>query len=171
VQGAVAKVTRMVSVPGAHAIAVAYANGDVAMLDTSSWRQDPILHVAHTIRDIAIAANGRTVAVIDSDDTVHIGVRNGDAATDLSIPWTAFPLRAQRVALTPDGLMVAICSDGTVWLYSPERKSWICLPTGTADLTIVTTSSEGRAAASFDSDGRITWLDLELAQKSFTDSM
>jgi hypothetical protein len=34
---------------------------------------------------------------------------------------------------------------------------------------VVATSPDGKAAASFDSDGRIIWLDLDLARKSLVE--
>jgi eukaryotic-like serine/threonine-protein kinase len=159
-------VTRMLAFPDKASVGVGYANGDVVLIDTKSWRQTLLLHTQESVRDIALTSDGQTIAVAANDDTVHVGVRHGDTWNDANIAWVTLALRTRRIALAPDGLLVAICTDGTVWLYSSSRKTWLCLPTGTSDLSLVAVSSDGQASAVFDADGRIVWIDLKAAHSA-----
>jgi serine/threonine protein kinase len=162
------RVARMLSIPDTASVGIAYANGDVDILDTNSWRKTLVLHATQGIRDIAFTRDGRTIAVADNDDTVHIGHFDGNPWADRSVIWTTFTARASTITLTHDGILVALCSDGTIWLYSSTDKAWMCVPTGTAELNGIAMSTDGKAVVAFDSDGRIVWLDLELARQTFT---
>ena len=164
--GAGASVARMLGIPDTTSVGVAYTNGDVDILDTESKRITRVLHATRGIRDIAFARDSRTVAIADDDDVVHVGHLDTGYWSDQRVRWMTFAARARMVALTPDGIVVALCSDGTVWLYVPSEQKWLCLPTGTADLTGIAMSPDGLAAVTFDSDGRIVWIDLDLARKS-----
>jgi len=158
------QVTRMLTFPDATSVCIGYANGDVFIIDTKSWRQTLLLHASEAVRDIAVTNDGRTIAVAANDDTIHVGARSGDAWTDPKPSWVALTARARKIALAPDGLLVAICTDGTVRLYSSAHRTWLCVSTGTWDLSLVAVSGDGKAAAGFDSDGRIIWIDLELVR-------
>jgi serine/threonine protein kinase/WD40 repeat protein len=164
------QVTRMLTFPDAALVGIGYANGDVVVIDTKSWRQAPLLHTSEAIRDIALRSDGRTIAVAANDDTIHIGVRNGDAWTDARTTWVTLIARARRIALTPDGLLVAICTDGTVRLYSLTRRAWLCVPTGTSDLSLVAVSDDSKVGAAFDVDGRVILMDLESARDAMNDT-
>jgi WD40 repeat protein len=161
-----AQVTRMLSLPDRASIFIGYANGDVILVDTKSWRQTLLLHASEAIRDIALTSDGRTIAVAANDDTIHVGAQHGDSWVDASTTWVTLTVRARRIALAPDGLLVAISTDGTVWLYSSTRETWLCVPTGTSDLSLVAISSDGKASTVFDADGRIIWIDLEAARRA-----
>jgi WD40 repeat protein len=158
------QVTRMLTFPGATSVCIGYANGDVIVIDTRSWRQTLLLHASEAVRDIAFTSDGRTIAVAANDDTIHVGIRNGDTWTDTKIAWVTLTLRARKIALTPDEILVAICTDGTVRLYSSTRGTWLCVPTGISDLRLIAVSGDGKMAAVFDEDGRIIWIELELAR-------
>jgi WD40 repeat protein len=161
VRSAGTRVTRMLTVPESAEVCIGYANGDVIVIDTKSWQQTLLLHASEAIRDIAFTSDGRTIAVAANDDTIHVGGRYGIAWTDANATWVRLTLRARAIALTPDGLLVAICTDGTVWLYSITRRTWVCVPTGTSDLNLIAISGDGKLGAAFDADGRIIRLDLE----------
>ena len=49
---------------------------------------------------------------------------------------------------------------------APTGQKWLCLPTGTADLNGIAMSQDGSAAVTFDTDGRILWIDLDLARNA-----
>ncbi len=159
-------VTRMLALPDATSVCISYANGDVIVIDTTSWRQILLFHTSAAVRDIALTRDGGTIAVAANDDTVHVGVRHGASWMDARTTWVTLAVRARRIALTSDGMLIAICSDGAVWLYSPTRRAWLCAPTGTSDLRLISVSDDGKIGAVFDEDGRIIWLDLELARNA-----
>ena len=166
------RVIKMTTIPNSESVGIAYANGEFNVLNTNTWQQVSILHTAQAVRDIAFSRDGDTVAVADSNDIIHVGRRPGTSwATGSAdnVIWTTFTARAGRLALTPDGLLIALCSDGTIWLYSSMHNAWICLPIGAAAPRIVIVTTDGKFAAVFDIEGRIVWLDLELARKSFID--
>jgi hypothetical protein len=162
-------ITALVASPDATAVAIAYSNGHLVVLDTRTWRDAVVLKAEQPIRDLAFEHGGGVIAVADAGDRIHIGRRTGDTWTPAQIAWTHAAIRAVRLAFTPDGLLVVLCNDGTIWLYSQRQAAWLCLPTGIADLTVVATSPDGNAAASFDSVGRIVWLDLDLARNSLAE--
>jgi WD40 repeat protein len=168
VHGPGVQVVRMLRFPDTGDVLFAYANGDIVVLDTISWRQSLLLHVTQAVRDIAVSPDGRTIAAVDNDDVVHVGQVIGDTLVSGRIQWTHFPLRAHRIAVSADGLLVATCDDGTIWLFSWRHRNWLCIPTGTADLTNIAISSDNKTATTFDTDGRVIWLDLELARERLT---
>jgi hypothetical protein len=150
-----ARVNRLVAVPERQAIYAGYANGDLVAIDTASWQQQTVLHGSGAIQEIAAA--GQTLAVATSAGTLHVATRGSS--------WATLAMRARRVALTPDGLLIASCNDGTVWLYAPATRRWLCLPTGTVDLGAPAVTGDGRAAVVPDFEGRLLWIDLEAAHQ------
>jgi WD40 repeat protein len=160
------RVTRMLPLPDRASVCIGYANGDVILIDTKSWQQTLLLHASAAVQDIALTSDGRTIAVAANDDTIHVGTRHGDTWADENTTWVTLTVRARRIALAPDGLLVAISTDGTVWLYSSTRNTWLCVPTGTSDLSLVAVSSDGKASAVFDADGRIVWIDLDATRSA-----
>jgi WD40 repeat protein len=161
-----ANVTRMVTVPGATAIYVGYANGEVVVVDTQSWRHAVLLRAAEKIRDIAVTPDARTIAVAANDGIIHVGTRGGGTWLEAGATWAALTARARWVALTPDGLLVANCTDGVIWLWSSVHRTWLCLPTGKVDPSMVVMTPDRKAAAALDHNGRIIWIDLQAVRKT-----
>jgi WD40 repeat protein len=159
------RVTRMLAFPDGASVCIGYGNGDVIIIDTKSWQQTLLLHAPEAVQDIALTLDGRTIAIAANDNVIRVGARHGDAWNDAGTTWTSLAARARQIALAPDGLLVAACIDGTVWLYSPARKTWLCLPTGTADLTLAVLTTDGEAGAVLDAEGRIIWIDLKAVWK------
>jgi WD40 repeat protein len=162
------KVTRMLVLPDRRSVCVGYANGEVFIIETKTWRQALLLRASDAIRDIAVS--GATIAVASNDETIHIGVSHDAAWASPATTWTSFGARARKIALTGDGLLVAACSDGALWAYSSVAGTWAYLPVGTADLTHVTIATDGKSGAVFDSDGRIIAIDLEAIHKALASS-
>jgi WD40 domain-containing protein len=161
------QVTRMLASPDGASVYIGYSNGDVMTIDTRSWGQTGLLHVPGLVQDIALSPDGRTIAIASNDNVIRVGVRHGDAWNAPGTTWVSLTARARQIALAPDGLLVAACIDGTVWLYAPARQTWRCLPTGTADLTLAVLTTDGEAGAVLDAEGRIIWIDLKAVRKEF----
>jgi len=104
----------MLTLPDAATVCIGDANGDVILVDTRSWTQTLLLHASEAIRDIAVTSGGQTIAVAANDDTIHVGARHGASWADPSTTWLTWSARARKIALAPDGLLVAICSDGSI---------------------------------------------------------
>jgi WD40 repeat protein len=159
------RVNRMLTPPDQRRVYAGYANGDVISIDTKSWKQENILHTSEAIRDIVITDDGHTIAVATSDGTIHVGTRHDDASSFADASWVALPARARHLSVAPDGLLVAACTDGTIWLYLPTRERWICLPTGIANFGWSVITTDGNTAAALDLEGRAIWIELDAARK------
>jgi WD40 repeat protein len=158
------RVNLLLTLPDQRTVYAGYASGAVVAIDTRSWRQAIILRGSGAVGDIAVTADGRTVAVATNDGAVHLGTRH-DGADPEAPTWVTLAGHANHVALAPDGLVMASYTDGTIWLYAPPRRRWICLPTGTVDISQISVTADGRAAVALDREGRLLWIDLEVARK------
>jgi WD40 repeat protein len=165
-----ANVTRMLTRPGASSIYVGYADGEVVVIDTRSWRHAVLLRAGEAIRDMAVTPDDRTLAVAANNGIIHVGTRGGDTWTEAGTTWVALTARARWIALTADGLLVANCTGGVLWLWSSVHRTWLCLPTGKADPSMVVVTPDNKAAAALDNDGRIIQVDLDAVRKAL-DSM
>jgi len=160
------KITRLLALPDGVSVCIGRANGEITVLETTSWQQTQLPRARDQIRDLAVTGDGRTLAVVAGDDTIRLGVRNADAWTDASTTWTSLGVRARRLTLTRDGLLVAVCADGTVWIYSAARRTWVCVQVGTHDLTHVVVTGDDATGVVFDADGRTTSIDLVAIRKT-----
>jgi WD40 repeat protein len=165
------RVNHILAVPAQHTVYAGYANGDVIAIDTAAWSSDPqrveievVLEKAGPVREIAASSDGRTVAVATTTGTIHVGAWRDGAGIAERLSWRTLDARARYVMLTDDGLLVATCSDGTIWLYSIARGRWLCLPTGTVDLGRTAVSANAKAAVALDREGRLIWIDLGAAR-------
>ncbi|HEX8110612.1 MAG TPA: serine/threonine-protein kinase [Kofleriaceae bacterium] len=157
------RVSRLLTLPDQQTAIAGYANGDVVEIDTRSWQQVIVLHGSGPVGDIAVTGDGRTVAVATNDGAIHVGTRR--AASGPEPPtWLTLAGRANHVALALD-LVMASCTDGTIWLYSLARRRWLYLPTGTVDISQIAVIADGKAAVALDREGRLLWMDLEAARK------
>src|SRR4029078_9007453 len=116
-------VNRLFALPDYQVIYVGYANGDMITINTKTWQQETMLHVTGAIQDIAGTSDGRIIAVTTNDGNIHVGTREQGATRDEDvshssrITWVTLAMHARRIALAPDGLLLASCTDGTIWLY------------------------------------------------------
>jgi hypothetical protein len=117
------------------------------------------------VRTIAVTRDGHTVAVATNDGTIHVGTRDAGAASTAVSTWVAFAARARHIALAPDGVLVAACTDGAIWLYPAPLRRWVFLPTGIVDFVRTAIADDGDAAVALDAQGRLLWLDLEAARR------
>ena len=161
------RVNRLLALPAQQSVYAGYANGDVIAINTQSWQQEVILHGSGAVREIAATSDGHVIAVATNDGAIHVGTRRDGATSRDEVTWVALEARARHITLAPDGLLVAACTDGTIWLYAAPRRRWLCLPTGTADPGRTAMTDDGTAAVSLDREGRLIWIDLEAARKLF----
>jgi hypothetical protein len=155
----------MITHPDQRTVYAGYDNGDVIAIDTKSWQQEPILHAAGAIQEIAITGDGRTIAIATSDGTIHVGTQHEGTSTSTRTIWAKFAARARDLAFAPDGVLIVACTDGTIWMYSPSHHRWLCLPTGTVDLAGTAITADGHTAAAIDLEGRLLWIDLDAVRK------
>src|SRR4029079_7114563 len=150
------RVNRIALAPGQQKVYAGYANGDVIAIDILSWQHDTILHASGAIQAIALTSDGQTIAIASNDGVIHVrALTEATAAT-----WMQLQARARDIALTADGVLVAPCTDGTIWLYSLSQHRWFCLPTGTVDFGKTAVTADGKIAVTLDREGRLLWLDL-----------
>jgi WD40 repeat protein len=159
------RVNRILALPDQRTVYAGYASGDVIAIDTKTWRPEIVLHGSGEVREIAVTRDGHIVAVATNDGTIHVGTRDADAASAAVLTWVTFAARAPHIALAPDGVLVAACTDGAIWLYSAPLRRWVFLPTGIVDFVRTTIADDGNAAVALDAQGRLLWLDLEAARR------
>ncbi|MEO7734375.1 MAG: WD40 repeat domain-containing protein, partial [Kofleriaceae bacterium] len=155
------------AIPRSNEIAVGYQDGEVAMIDTLTWRTSALVRASESIRDIVVALDGKTIAIAANDGTIHLGARQGQDWIGPGVTWTVLHVAVRRLALTSDGLLVVMCNDGIVWLYATAERRWRCLSTGVTNLVFLAASADGQSAVVIDRDGRVVWLDLRLARKDW----
>jgi serine/threonine protein kinase/WD40 repeat protein len=159
------RVTRILVVPAHRAVYAGYASGDVVAIDTTSWQAHVMLRGSGSVQEIAVTSDARIMAVATNDGGIHVGTwREGDS-DPASSTWARLAARALHITLAPDGLLVAACADGTIWLYAIPRRRWLCLPTGTVDFTRTALPADGKAAVALDREGRMLWIDLDAARR------
>jgi WD40 repeat protein len=164
------RIGRMIASPDRRTVYIGYADGNVLELDATSWQAVTSLRAGGAVLAISTTSNGQTVAVASDDGAIHFATRSAAAAPGSS-PWTTIAALARHVALTPDGLIIATYSDGTIWLYAPETQRWLCLVTGAADINRTVVAGDGKAAVALDRGGRLLWIDLEAARQELRASV
>jgi eukaryotic-like serine/threonine-protein kinase len=160
-----ARVNQIVAVADQHEVLAGYANGDVVAIDTTSWQQETLLQGTAAVQEIAVAndAGTITIAVATNGGTIHLGTWRDASLHAGAATWMTLAASARRITLRPGGLLIATCSDGTIWLYSIPRKRWLCLPTGTVDLGQTAVAGDGKVMIAPDREGRLLWIDLGAA--------
>ncbi|HEX3766266.1 MAG TPA: serine/threonine-protein kinase, partial [Kofleriaceae bacterium] len=164
------RVTRILALSDPQMVYAGDASGDVTAIDTRTWRLDTVLHGGGAVREIATTRDGHTLAVATNDGTIHVGTRDMDVVHPMAVTWSAFSARARHIALAPDGVLVAACTDGAIWLYSAALRRWMFLPTGTVDFVRTAIADDGKSAVVLDAQGRLLWIDLEAARLRFMSS-
>jgi hypothetical protein len=156
------RVNRLLVTPDQQRVYAGYASGELIALDAASWQSETVLRGNGAIREIKITSDRRAIAVVFNDGVIHLGMYRDPGSGSPS--WAVLLAGAHDIALTADGLLVASCPNGTLWLYSPARRRWLCLPTGTADLGKLALAADDKAAVALDREGRLIWIDLEAAR-------
>jgi WD40 repeat protein len=156
-------------------LATGNRDGTVAMYDTHTWKTSILLRTSGAIRHMAISPSNAMLVIATRMGMVHIGRAQGKDDVDWNtaqITWSKLSTRPRYVSFTPSGdiLMIA-CSDGVVWFHSIADGRWIYFPSGSADLTVVRPSHDGRFAITADSAGRLLIIDLDLVRSSFKSSL
>ena len=140
-----------------HEILIIYANGTIITLDSKSWLTRVTQDIGAKVIDFAASNDGSVMALIADDGTIRVA----DVRAVSNIAWSTIELRARKIALTNDHLLLAIGSDNIAHACKLNYQKWLSLPLGVSDLLLVAISENQRSAAFFDSDGRVIWTDLE----------
>ena len=138
---------------------VGFANGEVIVIDVTTWRQRTILRSARAIRDIVLNSQRKIIAVATNDDLAYVG----SMRYPQDIVWTEISARASHLVISASGLLLAACSSGGLWIYASIHERWLFLDTGIRNLGWITASDDGTTAAAVDSDGNLLWIDLSTA--------
>jgi WD40 repeat protein len=158
-------ITALRASPDAVTVFAGHANGDLIAIDTRSWRDTQILHADSGIRQIVFSNQGERIASADAGGVIHIGAHAGTGWSPATVAWKQLRAPASDVAFTSDGLLIAACAGGVVWLYSPTAETWLYLPLETVDLTHVAASADGTYAVVFDDEGRLISIDLDAVRR------
>jgi WD40 repeat protein len=158
-----ARITQMMVFPDQISLCIGYSDGTSMIWDAHNQRLIPLTHSSDAIHDIDITPDGNIIALTVTGSTILLGIRNNQDWT--TIPWINIAIPARRVALTRDGMLVAIGTEGTIWLYSTSRQTWLCLRTGTAELTQITFDEAEATAFVLDIDGHLMSIDLMTSRR------
>ena len=169
IRAAGAQVTKMTPLTDSPWVCVGYSNGDSLLVNAVSGQQISLPHASEGIRDIATTRDGRTIAVAANDYTVQVGVQH--SGTWLLATWTILHVHVRKIAFTQDNLLIVLCTDGTVWLYSPRNHTWRCLMTGTTDLAHIVLDNSDNSAYIFDANGRLFSIDIAAARSRLSTTM
>jgi WD40 repeat protein len=156
-----ATVTKMIVLPDNISVCVGYSDGKVFFVDTASWHYSELLQAAEGIRDIAVTSDNSILVIASNDNIIHLGTRSFNDLSNPERTWTTIVAKARKIAVTHDGVLIAACSDGTIWIYSSSKHTWACVPSGTSELVQLTLSDAETRAVLFAADGHVIVLDLE----------
>ncbi|HET9627177.1 MAG TPA: WD40 repeat domain-containing serine/threonine protein kinase [Kofleriaceae bacterium] len=164
---ALRQLNRMIASPDGFTAYAGLDTGDVLAIDTRDQRVSSVLHADGVIDEISITPDATTIAISTVNHALSIGTRATPSAA-----WTWHPVELPTLhhVLTPDGILIAIGRDGTIWLYDTKHDRWLCVPVGTLDLHRVVIDDAGDAAAALSVDGRLIWLDLGAARRQLASS-
>jgi WD40 repeat protein len=161
-RGSGSPVMSLLAPPEQRAVYAGYASGDVIAIDTRSWDQRRVLHADEPVLALTSSLDGRRIAVT-THDAIYVSTLDG--ADPAAQPrWTQLVIRASHLAIATGGLLVALGTSGSIWLYSIPQRAWLYLAAGTADLRHVVSSAAGDRAVAVDADGRFLQLDLRAAR-------
>src|SRR5262249_24506310 len=134
-------------------------------------RREIAFHAASSIQELSVTADGDTLAAATNDGLIHVRTRNDDGPPSRTASWSTLHAHARHQALTSDGLLIVLGSDGTIWLYSIPRRRWLCIPVGSTDLRWVAVSANGTTAVAVDYEGRLLSIDLDAARNLLASSL
>jgi hypothetical protein len=115
-------------------------------------------------------------AIYDSRDKMIVANTSGSELFTYSktkgvSPVTLHTLDTPFMRPAADGSLFATYGssalvDGTVWIYSSVRRTWLCLMTSTTELTQLMFDDTESTALLFDVDGRLISVDLKAARRA-----
>jgi WD40 repeat protein len=156
-----AAITRIAATPDRMSTYLGDANGNVSVIDATSGVPALVLQAGDAIEDIVFSRDGNVTAISANNGMIYLGVRRGAGSTALMMQWSTLHAQARDIAVTPDGLLVAACTDGSILIYSALHHQILYIMVGTIDLTHVTVNEDASAAAVLDTEGQIIWTDLD----------
>jgi WD40 repeat protein len=161
-----ARITRIAATPDRNSIYVGDANGDVSVINAKAATSVPVLQAGDAIEDIVFSRDGSVVTISANNGMIHVGVCTGRGSTAPNMQWSTLHAQARDIALTPDGLVIAACTDGSILAYSARYRRSLYIMVGTIDLTHVALTEDASAAAVLDTEGRIIWVDLNAIRRT-----
>ncbi|HEY6178204.1 MAG TPA: WD40 repeat domain-containing protein, partial [Kofleriaceae bacterium] len=147
-----------------HTVYAGDVGGDVVAIDTRSWHPETAFHAASSIQQLSVTPDGDTLAVATDGGLIHLRTRDDDAPASGATRWSTLRAHARHQALTSDGVLIVLGTDGTIWLYSTPHRRWLCVPVGATDLRWVAVSANGSTAVVVDYEGRLLSIDLDAAR-------
>jgi WD40 repeat protein len=159
------RITALTTLPDHQTVLAGNIKGDVVAINTSSWTYNIILHASGAVRDISATPDGRWIVVGTNDGFIHLSTLHEGSSWAGEVTWQRLQIRARHQAVTSDGLLIAVGSNGVIWLYSMAERRWRCLAVGNADFRWVAASAEADSAAALDVEGRLIWIDLDAARR------
>ncbi|HET9620397.1 MAG TPA: serine/threonine-protein kinase [Kofleriaceae bacterium] len=160
-----ARVNQLIAVPGQPLVYAGMASGDVVAIDTRTWDQTVVLRGSGAVQDLAVTDDGRTIAVATSGGSIHVATTANGLSAAKELSWEVLSAHSNHIVLAPDGLLVAPCIDGTIWLYATAQRRALCIVVGIADFTRAVITADGKTVATVDREGRVMSIDLEAARK------
>ncbi|HMM38650.1 MAG TPA: hypothetical protein PKB11_07825 [Desulfovibrio sp.] len=105
--------------PGARRLAAADADGNLLIVDTESCRPDGRHVLSGAITALAVSPSGAWLAATDVSGSVWCAEQGAGAprAVSLKLPSPCLALGFSQ----GDGVLLAACSDGSVFLFSPAQ--------------------------------------------------
>jgi WD40 repeat protein len=152
-------------------LATGNEHGEVVVYDTRSWRAAVNFHDSGAVQHVAISPTNDVIAIAMTSGALHLGRTSSGSSEWADLAWHHFSAHPRFVTFSPTGdLAMATTSEGVIWFYAPASDRWLSLASGIAGLTVLVTSRDGQRAATVDSIGRLTTIDLSFVRSLLADS-
>jgi serine/threonine protein kinase len=141
-----------------------FASGDLVAYDAAG-APTILVHVDGVIADLAVRSH--VIAFATSKGDVYIG-QPGDVPGLRS--WTRLAVPGRSMTVTQDGIVIAACSSGEIWIYSSRDRTWLDVPTGAVSYTTAIISHDQSRLFVVDSQGHILQIDLTEVRKQLSNT-
>jgi WD40 repeat protein len=153
-------IVQILTLPDRISVCVGYDDGRTVIINTRTSEQTLLPRVSGAIRDLA--ASDRVLVLIANDDKMHV-VRAEHGWN--SAAWSTLSAPVRSAAVTADGLLISICTDGAVWAYSIQNQAWLCILTGSSELVQLAFDDTETTAFLVNVDGHLMTVDLDAVRR------